>query len=223
MSPTTINSPGIEETRAILEDAPVILGGRRVLWRDQVARVWEIECLGDTRACFRYTLDDLKQCADQNRKDGTEWCLYYFPGHSLAEQYVVAGCGPERFEPSSSTQVEIDESWGTVELPEQGYVLIDLRPRFQGVSWHQQETKIYRLGREYERAYEAVVSSAVVSSRRLYETRYLDGVWHWGQDFAADGGRIRVGDSPAGLHVTGSSSWFKLAGLGACIVRRPRP
>jgi len=123
----------MEEKQAI-----TILGGTRVVAKDEAAEVWGSEPSPITSIPFSLTI--LQECAEENREKEAEWWLVYLFGFSIKDQLEkiqeVYHDNPLRFSATSPEGL-----WSDREEPE-GYYLINFRAAFPSTYWQVQEERI---------------------------------------------------------------------------------
>lgn len=196
--------------------AIAILGAGKVLTRAQAK--------GETELPIRYSEDTLRACAKENVEQGCDWRLVYLQGNSLWQELERVGTNRKRqpcfYENSWWLGVK-DNHWAT-EGFEPGYYLIDFNGRFDRTSWSNQENAIAKLGFEFERAHEAIVTEAAFRIFEATGERLLSNWYHWGRSLVSNGDRVYVGHFD-------SEGWFVdnylpecggYDGLRVCLLRK---
>lgn len=196
-----------------------IFGAGKVLTAEQASRAWNMPVPPSTR--IRYTEARLRQCAEENRTRGTDWRLAYATGFSLREQREKVGadkaCQPCYYANTWWLDSKEDE-WAN-EKPEAGYYLIDFNGRWGSTSWQKQGEEITKLGPEFERAHEAVVSEFALSFFKVTGERLLETWWHWGRALSSGGYRVVVGhfDADGGDVYHCHPVWDDFSNLRVCL------
>ena len=170
-----------------------ILGSGKVLSTEQATKAWGLPKPGET--LIRYSEEDLREAAEEN-KTGADWRLVYFSGQSLREQHAKRGDNPESqpcFYKSWDWWLKSKEDEWANRKPVPGYYLLDFRGRFGRTSWDRQNEEIVKLGSNFERTHEAVVTEAAMSFFMTTGERLLGDFYHWGPSETSNGLRVRVG------------------------------
>ncbi len=168
--------------------AIAILGTSKVLTRAQAR--------GETEFPLRYSEVTLRACAEENANGAADWRLVYLRGNSLRTERERVGTERKRqpcFDPDYTWWLgESENSWASVDF-EPGYYLIDFAGRFGRTAWADQDVAIVKLGPQFVRAHEAMVTEAAMRVREATGEHLLRDFWHWGCSLASDGRRVCVG------------------------------
>lgn len=204
--------------RVTLARAVNILGAGKVLTAEQAAKAWNVAVPENAR--IRYTEARLRQCAEENRTKGMNWRLVYVYGISLREQREKVGTD-KTSQPcyyANTWWLERSEDAWACEKPEAGYYLVDFNGRW-GRSWQKQDEEIAKLGPEFERAHEAVVSEASLAFFKTTGERLLETYGNWGRSLSFRGYRVCVGgfDSDGWRVDVSHPGWDSLFDLRACL------
>lgn len=215
VNPKKFSSGGVSLVRAVN-----ILGNRKVLTAEQAAKARNQKA--PENASIRYSEAVLRECAEQNRTAGTDWRLVYVFGLSLREQRKQVGTGLNGFYNTDWWLEKKEDGWSTEE-PHASYYLIDFNGRWGMTNWANQEAEIQKLGLNFERAHEAVVSEAILSIFQNTGERLLENWYHWGRSLTSYGYRVYVGCfGRDGLRVLGfcGPGWVGDDCLRVCLVRK---
>ncbi|MEK7203542.1 MAG: hypothetical protein AAB627_00485 [Patescibacteria group bacterium] len=164
-----------------------ILGAGKVLTRAQAK--------GEQELPIHYFEDTLRECAKENLEKGTDWRLVYLRGNSLRQERDRVGTNRKRqpcFYDNNWWLGRENESWAAEQF-EPGYYLIDFNGRFSRTSWQNQENEIVKLGSEFVRAHEAMVTEAALCIFEATGERLLPNWYHWGRSLGSGGLRVRIG------------------------------
>lgn len=149
---------------------------------------------------IRYSETALRECAAQNAARESDWRLIYLAGKSHRALETEIGRNRKLkpcFDPDSTWWLQTAEDGWANEGFEAGYYLLDFGPQSQGrfgaTAWANQDAEIAKLGPEFERAHEAMVSEAAIRIFQATGERLLQGWYHWGRLLASDGYRVYVG------------------------------
>ncbi len=213
------------KNRVALACALKIMGNRKVLTADQAAKAWNQPV--PQNVPIRYSEATLRECAEQNRSAGTDWRLVYVFGLSFREQRQMKGIDIKRqpcfygLDWNDWWLKKEEDEWATPK-PEPGYYLIDFNGRWGETSWNDQETEIRKLGSDYERTHEAVVSESILSIYQTTQERLLENWYHWGRNLDSCGLRVSVGGFVhVGLSVRGfRPGWAGGGWLRVCVSRK---
>lgn len=217
----------VNEIQPVREDEALgILGRGKVVLSIDAVRVWKRKD-AVLNSIVPYGRQTIQECASTNQQNFTNWHLMYICGLSLKGQHELISKDPGRlpkFLSSNNWWLDRHQNVWTEKQPASGYYLVDFNGRFGHVPWRQQEDKIARLGENYCRAEEAMVSEAAFSHYYIHKKNLLEGWWHWGNSADAwDGRRVRIGDlSFRGLKIDRSNPNFYEAGSSrrVCILRK---
>jgi hypothetical protein len=88
---------------------------------------------------------------------------------------------------------ERESYWANGSAPS-GYYLLDFKGRYDSMSWRAQEDEIAKLGSEYERASEVIVTEAAFAIFKVLRNRVMPDWYHWGKLLTSNGHRVFVGD-----------------------------
>lgn len=156
---------------------------------------------GEVELPIRYSEDTLRVCARENAEQRRDWRLVYLRGNSLREERERVGDNRKRqpcFDKDYKWLLETSEDEWATEKFKQGYYLIDFNGRFGRTSWQDQENAIAKLGAEFERAHEAMVTEAVLRIFEATGERLLPNWYHWGCSLDSYGRPVCVGDFDSG-------------------------
>lgn len=216
-NPRKFSSGGVSLVRALS-----ILGDRKVLTADQASKAQNQPV--PENVPIRYSEATLRECAEQNRTAGTDWRLVYVFGLSLREQREMKGVNSDHqpcFYNLDWWLKKEEDDWAT-QKPESGYHLTDFNGRWGRTSWQNQENEIKKLGSDYERTHEAVVSESILSIYQTTQERLLENWYHWGKNRDSCGSRVCVGGfGQGGLDVDGySPDWGGSDWMRVCVSRK---
>lgn len=144
-------------------------------------------------AIIHYSERVLRAAAEDNRNGVADWWLVYIFGTSLNALRLRFSLGRAHFT-SNDLWRNPSNAWADV-MPVDGYYLLDMKGRFRSLSWDNQEREIKRLGAEYSRAHEAVVTEAAFTLLNLRDIRIAMDWYHWGCSLDSTDWRVRVGFS----------------------------
>lgn len=150
------------------------------------------------------SVEQIQECADQNKAGTHKWMLVYASAISFREQHSILGTDKSR-KPNYYPGVDwfLKPKYKEVAdgKPEAGYYLLDMTPRWNLTNWQGQGDNITGLGEDYERADERVFSQAVLAHQKATGQRLFDDQYHWGRILDSDGCRVCVGLYSDGLVV----------------------
>lgn len=216
-APTPVTLPVTEaEARAIS-----ILGLGKVLTLVQALSAWPDS--GAVEQPIRYCDETLRQCAEENTHQGTNWRLVYVHGFSLRQQRDQIGTDRTHqpcFYNNDWWLKESENNWANFK-PEAGYYLIDFNGRFGSIAWKKQEKRIAELGDRFERVHETVIAETVFSIFKTIGERLLENWYHWGVSLDSGGLRVAVGlFARGGLDVSFYRPVWVGGGLRVCLSRK---
>ena len=166
--------------------AIAILGSSRVLTQGQAK--------GETELPIRYSETHFGHAAKENAEQGRDWRLVYLTGNSIRQERERVGANRKKqpcFYDNNWWLGDKDDNWAADNFP--GYYLIDFNGRFGRTSWQNQEEEIQKLGSEFVRAHEAMVTEAAFRIFEATGERLLPNWYHWGRSLVSFGGRVAVG------------------------------
>ncbi len=210
------------ENRVTLARALNILGEQKVLTVEQAAKARKLSA--SQNVAIRYSEATLRECSDQNKRADTDWRLVYVFGLSLRELRDQVGTNPN-LQPcvyKNDWWLEKQEDGWANEKPESGYYLIDFNGRWGSTSWNNQEENIQKLGSDYERTHETVISEATFSIYQTTKERLLETWYHWGKNLDSYGDRVLVGGFDRdGLSVdVCHPAWLGVGWMRVCVSRK---
>lgn len=203
-----------------LRTSIAVLGDTKVITRDQ-AHIAFNQPESNDQVMIRYFEDTVRKCAVMNRK-GADWRLLYGLPLSFRDQHDIIGVDRDN-QPCFNDAYEDwwlsdKEAVWAKSQPEAGYVLIDMKGRFNRTNWNDQNTRISEMGDAYERADERVLSQALISTFKTHGQRLHEVTYHWGRIEDSDGFRVCVGGfSSGGLGVNDVRPSGGFGGLFACV------
>lgn len=152
----------------------------------------------------------IEQCAEENKSGKTDWRFLYVYGLSFLELYrTYTGYTNDREsiygyvgsfhnnlwwtkKEEEMTDWEKLNGWTTKGV-DAGYRLLDFKPRFENMTWEEQEAAIAKLGKQYERAEEQAVAEAILAFFRLRGEILLENTFHVGRNLSHQGARSIIG------------------------------
>jgi len=230
------SNPGYQVIYAIR-----LLGRAKVLTIQDVATEWVEE---NPKMPFDGKI--IEQCAEENKSGKTDWRLVYVYGLSFLELYRTYNSYTDNHESIYSfvnffhnnlwwtkkeeemSDWERQNGWTTKGVVD-GYRLLDFKPRFQNMTWEEQEAAIAKLGKQYERAEEQAVAEAILAFFRLRGEILLENTFHHvGRNLSHQGAHSITGfskcNAPSKIYKDGLSisDWpFKEIPYGVVISRKP--
>lgn len=207
-----------------IADAVSILGEGKVLTAAQAAKAQGREAPED--APIRWSEETLRLRAGSNGRGETDWRVVYEFGASLRESREQFGtdrnCQPCFHKENTWWFRSAEDEWAKFR-PDGRYYLIDLNGRFDMLNWQRQEERIRKLGPQFRRAHEAVITEAAFLIFKVTGERLLETWYHWGRSLDSLGNRVLVGDfCPGGWHVGGRSpGWDDDTDLRVCLEEVP--
>ena len=170
------------------------------------------------------SIEQIQECAAQNKAGTHKWILAYASALSFREQHSILGTDKSRkpnYYPGVDWFLKPEQKDWADGKPEAGYYLLDMTPRWNLTNWQGQGDNITALGDDYERADERVFSQAVLAHQKATSQRLFDNVWHWGRILDSYGCRVCVRLHPDGLSVSSSGpSYSDYDGLYVCVARK---
>jgi hypothetical protein len=155
------------------------------------------------------SMEQIQQCAAQNKAGKHNWFLNYAADLSLVDQHAILGTSQHpRFYPGVDWFLQSEQKDWAPAKPEAGYYLLDMTPRWNRTNWEQQGRNIAALGPDFERADERVFSQAVLAHQKATGQRLFNDQWHWGRILDSYGSRVCVGLNSGGLDVVGARPSF---------------
>lgn len=168
------------------------------------------------------SMEQVQQCAAQNRAGKHNWFLNYAADLSLVDQHTILGTSEHpRFYPGVDWFLKPEYKEVGDSKPEAGYYLLDMTPRWNLTNWQGQGNNINALGEDYERADERVFSQAVLAHQKATGQRLFDNVYHWGRILDSNGCRVCVRLISDGLYVNlDHPSYGDYDYLCVCVARK---
>jgi hypothetical protein len=173
---------------------------------------------------IRYFEDTFRKCAEMNQSGQSDYYLIYQLPLSFREQRDIIGVDrnvqPCFFPNEWWLGDKYEDGWAK-SPPEAGYVLIDMKGRFNNTSWSDQNIRIAQMGEQYKRADERVFTQALISIFKTYGQRLHTWTYHWGRIKESEGYRVFVGGfDHSGLNVNNSHPSCGDDNLFACVSRK---
>jgi len=171
-----------------------IFGVDKVITAEQVAKIYDLMTPQSVR--IRYSEATLRRCAAENKSGASDWRLIYCHGLSLREQREKWGTDKEvqpcHHKDNTWWLKKEEDKWANFK-PEDGYYLLNFKPRFANMKWQPQEDEIKKLGPQFERCHETIFSEAVFTNFKVNGERIAENWWHWGVSVSSIGGHVSVG------------------------------
>lgn len=208
-----------------LEDALRLLGKEKVVTYEQSYAAFKRPLpKGNVVVCPN--MGQIRKCAEQNKAGEHQWMLGYASALSFVSQRSILGvnrdCQPCYLRAIGWFLEPEEQAWAE-SIPEAGYYLLDMMPRWDKTGWKEQEVNIAGLGRDFVRADERVFSQIILANLKVTGQRLFQNVFHWGRILNTKGCRVSVGLDPGGLIVTQDSPQLcKREGLFVCVARQSR-
>lgn len=206
-----------------LRTSIAVLGETKVITRDQAHTAFNQPASTD-HVMIRYFEDSVRKCADTNQSGKSDYYLVYQLPLSLREQRHIIGVDrnsqPCFYNNKWWLGDKYEDGWAKSQ-PHAGYVLIDMKGRFNATSWNDQNIRIAEMGEQYERADERVFSQALISIFKTHGQRLHQWTYHWGRIKDSDGYRVCVGFfESGGLNVNDDHPSNDDGNLFACVSRK---
>jgi len=206
-----------------LAGALTLLGQTNVVTPEQNVATFN-RPLSKDEAVLCPSIEQIQECAEQNKAGTHKWILAYASALSFRDQHLILGTDKTR-QPNYYPGVDWflkpgEKKWADAK-PEAGLYLLDMTPRWNKTNWQQQGVNIATLGDDYERADERVFAQAVVAHQKATGNRLFGNVYHWGRFLDSRGYRVCVGLDPDGLGVDdGHPSYDDNDDLFVCVARK---
>jgi hypothetical protein len=207
-----------------LAGALALLGQTSVVTPDQHVATFK-RPLSKDEPVLCPSMEQIQECADQNKAGTHKWILTYASALSFREQHSILGTDGNRkpnYYPGVDWFLKPKEKEWADGKPEVGYYLLDMSPRWNLTNWQGQGDNITALGEDYERADERVFSQAVLAHQKATSQRLFDNdVYHWGRILDSNGCRVCVELYSDGLFVNSARpSYGDRDLLCVCVARK---